>query len=94
MKPGDKFTVKSLGWYNANKDKYGYINIKGGFTPEMAKLCGKVVTVRMVLSKFYFYIEEDKYAQSIWTLEMVDDKKELLYRRPKLYEINNKQQKQ
>lgn len=45
-KPGDKVKIKSLDWYNANKDEdgrvmCGYI----GFCKEMISYCGKELTI-------------------------------------------------
>ena len=30
-KPSDKVRIKSLDWYNENKDKYGFIYTSNGF---------------------------------------------------------------
>lgn len=48
-KVGDKVRVKSLDWYNENKDINGYVNTYCTFTPQMAKYCGKETTIENVL---------------------------------------------
>ena len=42
FKVGDKVRVKSLEWYNENKQKDGTIDFDGTiFTPKMSECCGK-----------------------------------------------------
>ena len=43
----DKVKVKSIEWYNANKDKNGYVHCQGTlyFIPQMLDFCGKIVTI-------------------------------------------------
>lgn len=75
-KVGDKVKVKSLDWYNENKNESGVI--KGDndyFVDEMSKFCGKIVTIEHIKnsvsnSKFYI-IEEDKngYNWEDWMFE-------------------------
>lgn len=43
---GDKVLVKSLDWYNDNKDALGTVNVPCGFVEQMSKYCGKVLTIR------------------------------------------------
>ena len=43
---GQKVTIKSLDWYNSNKDKNGAIILSAEvFVEEMAKYCGKTATI-------------------------------------------------
>lgn len=43
---GQKVTIKSLDWYNSNKDKNGAIKLTAEtFVEEMAKYCGKTTTI-------------------------------------------------
>jgi hypothetical protein len=59
-KIGDKVRVKSLDWYNANKNHNGYITGLGDvFVEEMSKFCGKLVTISAITKHGYF-ISEDK----------------------------------
>ena len=60
-KVGDKVKVKSLDWYNANKDDHGMVRTSVGaigFTESMVDFCDTVVTIKHVNSDTYF-IEED-----------------------------------
>lgn len=59
---GDRVRVKSLEWYNANKNSYGTIIFNGFriFNEDMSKFCGKVVTIEYYNSTCNYYdIEED-----------------------------------
>ena len=45
-KEGDKVRIKSLDWYNENKDEYGYVRLGDYlFTPDLAKYCGEEFTI-------------------------------------------------
>ena len=69
-KPSDKVRIKSLDWYNENKDKNGNIvfsskvphfalcvNVRTVFTKDMVKYCGKVVTIENVWTANYSIVE-------------------------------------
>ena len=63
-KKGDKVKVKSLDWYNANKNREDAI-IFGDFLhifdESMSEFCGKVVTIATCNAKHNYYdIEEDR----------------------------------
>lgn len=48
-KPGDKVRIKSLDWYNANKDEDGRVYCSYiGFCKEMVKYCGAVLTIMTI----------------------------------------------
>lgn len=48
-KPGDKVRIKSLEWYNANKDETGRVMCDYiGFCQEMTKYCGAVLTIMTI----------------------------------------------
>lgn len=48
-KPGDKVRIKSLDWYNANKDENGRVMCDYiGFCKEMTKYCGSVLTIMTI----------------------------------------------
>ena len=48
-KPGDKVKIKSLEWYNANKDEDGRVMFDYiGFCKEMTKYCGAVLTIMTI----------------------------------------------
>lgn len=71
-KVGDKVRVKSLDWYNANKNQNGHvINLGSYFVHEMSKLCGKLVTINSV-AEYCYHINEDEYKYN-WTDDMFED---------------------
>ena len=46
LKLGQKVTIKSLDWYNSNKDKNGAVKLaEEVFVEEMAEYCGKTATI-------------------------------------------------
>jgi hypothetical protein len=75
-KVGDKVIVKSLAWYNENKDAFGNVRVPCTFVSGMRKYCGKVVTIRSVNMNSYS-IEED-YGCS-WSDEMFEGLAEEMY---------------
>lgn len=69
-KVGDKVKIKSLDWYNANRDYNG--NVECGFyyfIEEMSKYCGKILTIGEVYRNEYELQEGENF---IWTDEMFD----------------------
>lgn len=69
-KVGDKVKIKSLDWYNDNRDYYG--NVECGFyyfIEEMTKYCGKILTIDDVYHNVYELQEDENF---IWTDEMFD----------------------
>jgi hypothetical protein len=68
-KVGDRVVVKSLAWYNENKDANGNVNVPCTFVSGMSSYCGKVVTIRHKGSVSYFI--EDSWGYS-WTDEMFE----------------------
>lgn len=73
-KPGDKVRIKSLDWYNANKNSEGTIIFNGFriFDEDMSKFCGKVVTIESYNSRWYYYdIKEDEKVY-FWFDEMIE----------------------
>lgn len=77
-KIGDKVRVKSLEWYNDNKDEYGYVQCGYKyFTENMRKYCGDVVTIRSFhYSSFYdfttYNIAEEDDCSYAWTDDMFE----------------------
>lgn len=67
-KIGDKVVIRSLDWYNTNKDKYGEIGI---FVPDMTKYCGKEATIEETFINGYF-INIDRH-HWYWKDEMFED---------------------
>lgn len=71
-KVGDKVRVKSLDWYNTNKNHNGYITgLDETFVDEMSKFCGKLVTINSV-TKYFYHINEDEYKYN-WTDAMFEE---------------------
>ena len=68
-KQGDRVRVKSLAWYNENKDKYGNVILPHFcFASDMAVHCGKVYNISMVLTDWYYLAE----VEGGWTDEMLE----------------------
>lgn len=83
-KVGDKVRVKSLEWYNANKNEYGDVkcydcqetDIKCQetiyFISLMAEYCGEIVTIDKIWEDYsYSIIEDDQTFE--WTDNMFED---------------------
>ena len=71
---GDKVRVKSLEWYNANKDKDGDIKCQGiaYFSHPMSEFCNEIVTIYEVLEDDFYLIQEDGQIFE-WTDDMFVD---------------------
>ena len=75
-KPLDKVRIKSLDWYNENKDEDGNIplventNSKYNFTKRMRGLCGKVMTISSANSYYYDMVEDN--GEYFWADEMIE----------------------
>ena len=72
-KVGDKVRIKSIDWYNENKDADGKVKCGGyTFTYPMTKCCGKTITIKYVnIKDCYYVIYEDDGFRS-WTDEMIE----------------------
>ena len=76
-KPGDKVRIKSLEWYNANKDEDGRVYCSYiGFCKEMVKYCGAVLTIMTIGnqdigSKQKYFMHEPAYPWG-FTDEMIE----------------------
>lgn len=71
-KVGDKVRVKSLEWYNKNRNEYGVIKAGGDcFVSDMSAWCDQVVEIREVFldSKKYKIKEDSDYC---WTDSMFE----------------------
>lgn len=71
-KVGDKVRIKSLDWYNENKDEYGNIDISHDFTfyADRSKYCGKVFTIDVVFDNCYT-VKEDNH-EYYWADKMIE----------------------
>ena len=73
-KAGDKVRIKSLDWYNKNKDKTNEIECDSVyFIPDMTIFCNKIVTISSVWSNTLevYHIKEDN-GRFNWTDEMIE----------------------
>ena len=69
-KIGDKVRIKSLDWYNSNKDETdeifgGYVN----FTELMSKDCGKECEIRYVFPNGIYLLEGNIWCWADWMFE-------------------------
>jgi len=67
---GDRVLVKSLEWYNENKDAFGTVNVPTSFVGGMSRYCGKCVTISGKGWRSYD-IKEDNGAY-VWSDEMFE----------------------
>jgi len=73
FKVGDRVKVKRLSSLKREfgLDEYDAPNTSLEFTPQMEKLCGKIVTIAEVYSKFYKIEEDLRYNK--WNDEMLKE---------------------
>ena len=76
-KVGDKVRIKSLAWYNENKDEDGNIRYKSDnaaypifFTKYMSRFCGETLIIKCV-HKGSYYMNETGSCE-FWTDEMIE----------------------
>ena len=71
-KVGDKVRIKSLDWYNKNKDEFGNIDINDNFTfyKDRSVYCGTIVTISVVYDDSYL-VKEDNGGY-FWIDEMIE----------------------
>lgn len=76
-KVGDRVRIKSLDWYNRNKDDYGSIYAGNGFCfwKNMVRHCGEIMKITIVKvdpedsNKGYYFMEN---SEERWTDEMIE----------------------
>ena len=85
---GQKVKIKSLGWYNANRDEYGYVDCGSReFSPKMSDLCGKIATIKEICKTNCYHLEEYGFD---WTEEMIECKVEdTITTNEQLFELSN-----
>ena len=70
-KVGDRVRIKSLDWYNENKNKIGFICFDhANFIPEMSWYCGEILTINRVVEEFEQYLVSE--CAFSWTDEMIE----------------------
>jgi len=71
-KPSDKVRIKSLDWYNKNKDDNHEIKFENGiFTPLKSIFLGQIMTIESITLEKQYIFMEDKY-KTLWTDEMIE----------------------
>jgi hypothetical protein len=71
FKVGDRVRIKSIDWFNENKDRFGRIDTGYAiFSPEMAEHCGRIVTISFVYKNYYDIMEDSEHWY--WTDEMIE----------------------
>lgn len=71
-KVGDKVKIKSLEWYNQNKDAFGFIFCNHiCFDEKMTEFCGKTVTIAAQRNENHYFIMEDN-CLSFWSEDMIE----------------------
>lgn len=78
-KNGDKVRVKSIEWYDKNKEADGSVNLVDtndgdyNFVEPMSRYCGRIVTICGVdyVDRFYDIVEDE--GEYYWTDEMFED---------------------
>ena len=73
-KVGDRVRIKSLDWYEKNKDEFGAVLLENGnylFFESDTIWCGKVITIVNVCLDEYYTIAED-FGKHRWTDEMIE----------------------
>ena len=74
-KVNDRVRIKSLDWYNENKDKKGNVYFEGGevkpcFSHCMSIYCGQIMTISDTIGQLYDMIEDD--GRFCWVDEMIE----------------------
>ena len=68
-KVGDRVRIKSLDWYDKNKNEFGNVPLgQFSFNCCNTHLCGTILTISRVLSDYYLIEENDAY----WTDDMIE----------------------
>lgn len=91
FKEGDVVQIKSLDWYNKNKDENGNISITGYsclFTKVLSKFCGKCFVIDRVEGT-NIYLNDLFYIFYEWMLELDKYELKLLDIAKSSFEINN-----
>lgn len=74
-KVGDKVRIKSIDWYNENKD-YGkgiiYFEHSFDFTESMSKYCGQIATITHIIEKCDEYKINLDHGYYVWTDKMFE----------------------
>ena len=78
-KVGDKVKIKSLSWYNKNRNEYSSVVQNGiSFTYSMSEYCGKIATIASIESDNEHYIIDIDGGEWDWYDYMLEDEQGLL----------------
>ena len=73
-KVGDKVKIKSLSWYNKNRNEYSFVVQNGiSFTYSMSEYCGKIATIASIESDNEHYIIDIDGGEWTWMGWMFED---------------------
>ena len=91
---GDKVLVKSIDWYNTNKQPNGFImmtanNKISSFTPGMAKYCGQVFTIDKIVENSAIYPDHYRFIEDKNTFCWVDTMIERIATEDEIIESEN-----
>ena len=71
-KVGDKVRIKSLDWYNENKNNNREIKFENGiFTTLKSTFLGQIMTIEEITLEKQYILMEDRY-KTLWTDEMIE----------------------
>lgn len=73
FKKGDIVRIKSLDWYNNNKDEKGNVTVTGysySFIKVLSELCGKCLVIEKVEDTGDIYLNDLPYVFYEWMLEL------------------------
>ena len=73
-KKGDRVRIKSLEWYNANKNSEDAIIFHDFriFDESMSKFCGKVVTIDAYTTRGNYYDIKEDGQENLWSDDMFE----------------------
>lgn len=93
-KVGDKVRVKSLEWYNENKNFEGNVYTEENtgiyFSEFMSNLCGKIVQIEKVNGDYSYYVNGSSLFWQDWMFEPVTEEKQEDIQEEKKEEKRNK----
>jgi hypothetical protein len=75
-KVGDKVRIKSIDWYNKNKDMNNWVSMKYStkvFNLGMSRLCGMTATIAVIQEELGTYIIDIDNGRYFWSDEMFDE---------------------
>lgn len=90
-KPGDKVRIKSLDWYNANKNSEGVVNFNNllFFDELMSEFCGKVVTIDAYIPRGNYYEIEEDGKVNLWSDDMIEGLADEVVPQDKMISLND-----